>query len=381
MKLNDILAPYKYFSLSAESDNQGILDFFKTISMDTKSFSIRYDRGNDFFKFAKEQSVRNYIFIMKDEKGVIRGTAAIATIPHIVNGEEKLLGYLGDLRISPLLSPKIRLTWKKCYSDIISKFREIEEFNGIDQLYSAILDENQNAMRSLLKNNDQIIYHELTTYKTFNIVMKKPFALKINDQFQISRANIDEIREFLLELSTFPGMQEHILPNGEDEFKRRMDTWDSFSADSFLVIRNKNQKIVSVCAPHLCQSKKLIIEKMSSSLKFLGKIISLIGLPQIIDGQPINVLYLTYLKFHPSLKSNEIKDIINIYLHQLLNSRKDQYHIISFFTFPEWDIENLPFFYQVTKGRFYQVMSKEEFETNKFLDLAKAPPSFEIGIA
>jgi len=381
MKLNDILSPYKYFSLSTENDNQGIIDFFKTISMDTKSFSIRYDRGDDFFKFAKEQSKKNFIFIMKDEKGIIRGTAAIATIPHIVNGEEKLLGYLGDLRISPLLSPKIRLTWKKCYSDIISKFKEIEEFQGIDFLYSAILDENQNAMRSLLKNNDQIIYHELTTYKTFNVFMKKPFALKLNNQFQLNRATADEIRSFLAEQANLPGMQEHVKANGSDELNRRMETWDHFNFESFIAIRNKNQKIVSLCAPHICQSKKLIIEKMSPALKILGKLISILGLPPIKDGSPINVLYLTYLKFDPTLKQSDIADIINIYLNHLLTSRRDQFHMVSFFTFPEWKIEKLPFFYQITKGRFYQVMSKEEFDQEQFLKLNNQPPSFEIGIA
>ena len=154
MKLNDILAPYKYFSRSTPEDNQGILDFFNSITMDTKTFSLRYDRGNDFFLFAKEQSDKNFIFVMRDEKGKILGTAAIATIPHYVNGKLELLGYLGDLRISPLLSPKIRINWKKCYSDIIVNFSKIEEFQGIKYLYSAILDENQNAMRSLLKNNE-----------------------------------------------------------------------------------------------------------------------------------------------------------------------------------------------------------------------------------
>lgn len=381
MKLNDILSPYKYFSLSSENDNQGILEFFNSITMDTKSFSVRYDRGNDFFQFAREQSQKNFIFIMKDEKGIIRGTAAIATIPHLVNGEEKLLGYLGDLRISPLLSPKIRLTWKKCYSEIIANFKQIEEFQGIDFLYSAILDENQNAMRSLLKNNDQIIYHELTTYKTYNVFLKKPFAFKANKTLKLDRASFQEIKNFLLEVSHKPGMQEHILENGSDELKRRMDTWSDFNEESFLVIRNQQQKIVSVCAPHICQSKKLIIEKMSTGLKLLGKSISILGIPAIEDGKPINVLYLTYLKFHSSLSSSEIQDAINLYLNFLLQDRKNKFHLISFFTYPEWKIDTLPFFAQITKGRFYQVMSKSEFENKHFLDLNNTPPSFEIGIA
>ena len=84
MKISDILKPYKYFFLANKDDNEEILKFFNSITMDTKSFSLRYDRGSDFFKFSAEQSNDSFTFIMKDEKGNIRGhsfSCTYSTLP------------------------------------------------------------------------------------------------------------------------------------------------------------------------------------------------------------------------------------------------------------------------------------------------------------
>lgn len=388
MKLNTILNPYKYFSLATAHDNEGILEFFKTIKMETPSFSLRYDRGNDFFQFAKEQSDKPFIFIMRNEEGKILGTAAIAVIPHMINGKRELLGYLGDLRISPLLSAKIRLNWKKCYREIIVHFKEIEEFQGIRYLYSAILDENQSAMRSLLKNNEDLIYEELTTYKTYNYFLANPFkrsALKKSlPDFVLENINESELRVFLDILKFQNGMQDDmgICTNGQDdELTRRLKVWKNFNSESFCVIRNREQKPIAVFAPWICQTKKLVVEHIDFKLKILGHLLPLLGVPAIKTKSELRVLYLTHLKFAPSITNLERQQILDFIVNHFLKQKNRDFHLISFFTFPEWEYQNHFFLGQETKGRFYQVMNKNEWEKKDFLPLLGHAPAFDIGIA
>lgn len=389
MKLNDLLAPYKYFSQATPDDNQGILDFFKTMKMETKSFSLRYDRGNDYFQFAYDQSKTPFIFVMRNDEGTILGTAAIAVVPHIINGKRELTGYLGDLRISPLLNAKIRLTWKKCYRDIIVHFKEIEEFRGIRYLYSAILDENQSAMKSLLKNNDDLIYEELTTYETFNFFLKKPFSklsgLQLDRSFTLSETNEVELRNFFETIKYQPGMQDDygIRQDNEaaDELDRRLKTWENFGINSFRVVRNSEQKIVATFAPWIPESKKLVVESIDKKLALIGSLLPLFQVPSIKVKKDLTVMYLTHFKFTPTISVEERQNVINFIVQTYLSSPKRNFHLVSFFTYPEWKYENQYFLGEKTKGRFYQVMSKSEFEQKDFLPLAKLPPAFEIGIA
>lgn len=389
MKLNDILHPYKYFSLASKEDNQGILDFFKSMKMETKSYSLRYDRGNDYFQFAYDQSQNPFVFLMRNDEGQILGTAAIAVIPHIINGKRELTGYLGDLRISPLLNAKIRLTWKKCYRDLIVHFKEIEEFKGIKYLYSAILDENQNAMRSLLKNNDDLIYEELTNYETYNFFLKKPsFSSKLSTlerQFSISTTSSEELRAFYDTFKSLPGMQDDYGKknsiDSQDELDRRLSTWENFSIDSFKVVRNKEQKIIAAFAPWIPQSKKLVVESIDKKLAFIGALLPLFGVPAIKVKKDLTVLYLTHLKFEIGISNKERQDVLDFITQHYLKSPKRNFHLISFFTFPHWKYENQYFLGEKTKGRFYQVMSKKEFDEKQFLPLHNNPPAFEIGIA
>lgn len=380
MKLNDILQPYKYFFLATPEDNSAILNFFNSISMDTKSFSLRYDRGQDFFLFSKEQAKDYFIFIMKDESGIIRGVASILLVPHFINGKKEYCAYLGDLRISPLLSAKIRVTWKKCYSEIIEHFSSIDEFMGIRYLYSAILDENQNAMRSLLKNNDQIIYHHLTPYKTFNIIRTSPFSIFTKDKYRIVTLDFKKIKNFLYQFAPIDGLAPFFSDDNDDELTRRLNSWTNLKGESFLAVINDQNEIAAIFAPWESPNKKLVIEKMSFSQKLLSFLFPLLGIPPFKEKEAINVLYLTNLTFNSNFPKSEIKNILSSILFYLLKKPRN-FHVISFFVFPQWELNRMPFLIQKTKGNFYQVMSKKQFDNKDFIDLKNSPPNFEIGIA
>ena len=49
MNLQELVSRYKNLSLATLEDNQKILDFYDTKSINTSSYALRYDRKPDFF--------------------------------------------------------------------------------------------------------------------------------------------------------------------------------------------------------------------------------------------------------------------------------------------------------------------------------------------
>ncbi len=380
--LDELLAPYPYFFKAKDSDNADILEFFRSVTMDTKDFSLRYDRGDDFFQFTKEQSERNLNFIIRDEKSIVRGTASITFITHYYHGQKEVFGYLGDLRISPLLNAKIRIHWKKCYSEIIEHFHSLEEFTGVRYLYTAILDENQNAMRSLLKNNDQLIYHKLTHYLAFS-VLQESFSERLKKiYYPIKNLPFQEVSQFLTTQVSLAGLAPYYSKATDSELSRHLKTWNGLNESSFqCVIDPKSNKILASFAPWICKTKKLVVEKMSTRQKILGFVSPLLGIPSLQENGAINVLYLTHLHFEKTLTASEKNKILVDILKSILRSKNRDYHVISFLLFPEWEEIHLPFMAEITKAQFFQVTNKRQFEAKDFINLNQEPPAFEIGIA
>ena len=113
----------------------------------------------------------------------------------------------------------------------------------------------------------------------------------------------------------------------------------------------------------------------------MGNVLPLIGIPPFKEHSPINVLYLTHLKFANDLTQDELKDAISFIVAHFLKQNNRDFHTISFFSFPEYKLHELPFFYEKTPARFYQVMNKENFIAKNFINLQQTPPAFEIGTA
>ena len=393
MKLDNLLKPYKYFFRAEEKDNEEILEFFNAITMDTTDFSVRYDRGSDFFSFTREQSKKVIVFIMRNEKGLIKGTANICFLSHTYNGKKEVFAYLGDLRISPTLNAKIRLSWKKCYSEIVEHFSIIEEFNGVKYLYSAILEDNQNAIRSLLKNNDKLIYHNLTTYETFNVLRKDFFQNKST----LTKLNIYDIEWlpttdsnlliFYRQNISHEGLAPYFssINSDECELNYHLNHWAGLKHSKAIVILDRaTRQIQAATIPWMCESKKLVIEKMSFKQKILSCLSPLIGIPPLRESQEIQVLYLTHLHFSLSIQSTDRSAILTKILNAIFDKHRKEkrdFHVISFFVFEDWKIQQIPFMIEKTKAQFYQVMSKVQFENKEFIDLKNKAPSFEIGSA
>ncbi len=382
MKLAEVLAPYKNFEVASESENREILEFFHSMTMDTPAMSLRYDRGDDFFGYLYEQCEKCVVITMKNDDGSIHGLGSIALIRHYMAGNSQVCAYLGDLRISPKLNAKVRVKWKQCYADVISKFSEIEEFKGIKYLYSAILDDNLAAMKSLLKNNDRIIYHPLTTYETLNIYGKNPLLKISRSKLKVEKVDFDLVKHLLFSEMKSQGFHYDFSNAEYSELDRRMRTWQNFSQNSFISVTRTNGEVVATCAPWICGTKKLVVTKISSFYQFLGKkIFPFFGIPKMKEGEEIKILYLTHLTFKEELTPAEKTSALCLLVNEVLKTRRSDFHLVSFFNYPCYEIGALPFFYQSTKATLYQVMSDVQYEQEDFIELAGHPPAFTLEVS
>lgn len=382
MKLAEVLAPFKNFEVASESENLEILRFFHSMTMDTPSMNLRYDRGGDFFAYLYQQCERSVVFTMKNDDGSIHGLGSISLIRHFVNGRSEVCAYLGDLRISPKLNARVRVKWKACYAEIISKFSEIDEFKGVRYLYSAILDDNLAAMKSLLKNNDRIIYHPLTPYETLNIYGRNPLLKMPRSNLKIQNVSFEEVKHLLFGEMKSEGFHYDFSNSQFSELDRRLRTWNDFSHNSFISVTGANGEVVATCAPWICATKKLVVTKISGFYKFLGnRIFPLFGIPKMRQGEEIRILYLTHLTFRDDLTAVERTRALSLMINEVLQTRRSEFHLVSFFKYPCWDLGALPFFYQATKATLYQVMSDKQLENEEFIKLAAHPPAFTLEVS
>ncbi len=382
MKLAEVLAPFKHFEMASEKENLEILRFFHSMTMDTPSMSLRYDRGDDFFAYLYQQCEKNFVITMKNDDGSIHGLGSISLIRHYINGRSEVCAYLGDLRISPKLSSRVRVKWKSCYAEVISKFSEIDEFEGVRYLYSAILDDNLAAMKSLLKNNDRIIYHPLTPYETINIYGKNPLLNISKSNLQIQDVNFEQVKHLLFGEMKSEGFHYDFSNSEFSELDRRLRTWNNFSHNSFMAVTRSSGEVVATCAPWICDTKKLVVTRISGFYKFLGnRIFPLFGIPKMKEGDEIKILYLTHLTFKDDLTAIERTRALSLMINQVLKTRRSDFHLVSFFKYPCWDLGKLPFFYQSTKATLYQVMSDQQVEKEEYIKLAGHPPAFTLEVS
>ena len=124
MDLANFLDKFEYVRLANQSDNQNILNFYSSLDMKNSSNEVCYDRSPDFFKYLKHSSLNYYVFLLLNKNEQICGVGTILLRSCYINGIEKTICYLGDLRVSSL---KMTVLWRRFYAELISDFLKISE--------------------------------------------------------------------------------------------------------------------------------------------------------------------------------------------------------------------------------------------------------------
>jgi hypothetical protein len=364
MKLQEILNKFPNFFLASENDNQEILEFFKTVPMKGEGLELFYDRSPNFFSFCKYQSDKVFIFLAKDE-GKIQGVATMIIRPGYIQGVQKNVAYLGDLRVAP--NRKITLQWRKLFIEVLGQAKNIEEFLGCDDFLTAVMEGNILAKNNLTKLQYKLGYRHVAKYKMINVWLR---CWKIKSQFKPFSVHQNSINEFIHFMQ-----QEHSKYDFgfymEFEFFYRMQQWHNLQLDNFLMVKRGEEIIAALVLWEPSQAKKIIIKSIPWYLRWTQLIPSF---PKV--GKELKLLYLNTLTFKSGLSGEEKNDVLNSILNYTfeLDSMK-KYHAISFAEFENENFNNAlkGFLVSKTKLELYTI----DFEDSKKYQL---PVGFEMGL-
>lgn len=302
LDIRELLLKYPEVTIAAENENSELLDFFNRTQIHGQGLQIKYDRSPDFFAFLRMHADEHLVFLFRGVQGEIQGVGTLIIRPGYVNGVQERVCYLGDLRMG--FDRKGAIIWRKVYSDLL-KFRgQIDQLKTIKKFYTCLIDDNRLSQLSLVNNKKAgFRYHRVCPYSMVTLMTKKPSLNRRDCSYQTmsSTLNLDELLSFYRSNETFPECG-YIF---SDEISQRLDRWDNFKADNFIVVK-EGEKTVAACAVWSPQSsKKIILGKIPLILKVIFLLLKLFSMGRFKFKGELKVLYVTHLMFDRNLSVKE----------------------------------------------------------------------------
>ncbi|WP_127718385.1 hypothetical protein [Halobacteriovorax sp. HLS] len=359
----EFLQDYDSISIAVAQDNEDILSFFHSLEMNQQKSNISYDRSPDFFEFLRLVSPLYYVLLLKDKNGSIKGVGTLIVKESYIDGKPAQVCYLGDLRVSTL---KMTVYWRKFYSDLIRKFSQIKEFENCKINYTAILDQNTIAKKTLINNKNSYQYSSLSRYSMINILAP---SILFNSTYVAAREELStEVIEFMdySQRSNFLGIT-------KEEIKYRKDNWKGFR-DNVIVVRNRDREIIAASAlwsPYY--AKKIKVSSFSKLISLFYKFSKFpSSCPEL--NSSLRPLYLTTLSFHPKLQDKDktlaLKALINF---SLKSEVFKDYHFLTLTESRQVNFQKAYRFcyYQRTHATLYEVTDRS-LHRNKLTDIAES---------
>ena len=265
------------------------------------------------------------------------------------------------------------------------------------------MDENRTALTAFTGKRNDIVYENIESYETLNILGRLPTrALRsvspLAKDFKVRNAYVGDLRKirkflyeqnigrplghyFSLESWSFDGSA------NRDELQRRLNDWDDFEINDFILVENRhNGELVGCVAPWSPdEGRRLVVDRLPPALKILGRIIKLIGRPPIVEGQSVKTMNLTHLEIRSEVSAQLRCEIFSMMLDHLFRMPmiKD-FHLISLADFKTETL--MPalkgFVVHKTPASLYEVYAggraavRHSFPTTE----KHAAPAFEIAI-
>lgn len=198
-------------------DNKDILQLLRDLRMTTPQGSLSYSRDPDFFKFSRIQGTIHTTFLFRNSDKSLKGLGQLSVRDCELNGRKSRIGYFSDLRIHPQLERRIKVSWRKTYLHVLSQGSQYEELGRPEFFFTAVLDENKEAQRSLVQRHSEgssrsdIVYSPMTRYRSVLILARKPcsFSLRSNNTSQglsLKKSlffNYEDVRQRILPADRF----------------------------------------------------------------------------------------------------------------------------------------------------------------------------------
>jgi hypothetical protein len=250
-------------------------------------------------------------------------------------------------------------------------------------MYSAILDKNQIALASLVRKNGDVHYSPIHRYQGVAVFGRWPWSRWLKKkrpaQWQVETITDYSDPALLQFLQTCNAEKSfgYVYPQ---ELEFRQKRWPGFSQYPFLLVKNPAGKILACALPWKgSASRKAVIEKMPTRLKFAASLLPLIQGKTIRERDELNSLYLTHLEFDPKLtnaqRGSALEMILDSIFSQGIFSNQHVLHFIEQEAQPFLD--HLGGYYkQCTPATAYQVTSR----SNTDLPLLDSSSALEIAM-
>jgi hypothetical protein len=361
MNIAEILNDYPHCRLCTEQDNDIIVEFLRSQSMNLGLFNIRYERGPDFFSFNKALGDSSFTVMMfeKNSNDIV-GIGCISKKLCFIGGEVKSYYYNSDLRVKKGLAPRFKDEWRLCHASIIEKLNEEvkeENLEGSYPKFCAILDQNQKAISSLTKKHDDLIFHPVKKYYSINILGS---FLNLHKIF-LSRYSVESCHKTSSDLSNF---------YREEGEKRYLAEVGPLFQGHNLIVRDETGKVVAITTLKAQEHRKLIVTQVTNIFKAINFLLPILGLKPILVEEPLSFLYLDNLIFKENLSCEVKRHILESILYHIFgNCLNTNYHFVSVPSFPEEELERhlktKGFIYQKVPGTLYQMIHKKNVVNEK----------------
>jgi hypothetical protein len=338
--LQQLTEKYKYVRMVKPEDNEELLTFFESISMECGPISMKYCRRPDILKSFEEQSENSYIFVYLNEDETIGGFGSLIVNKLFINGEAVQAAYYADMRLSPTLCRKAHVESRKIYAESLKRYKEIEELKDVKYFYTAILKENEKALQALTKKKRGIIYHELCEYNVVSLL--KIRKSKVNPKFTTEISKISNpSKEITLN---------RLFQNQENHHER-------------VLIKDGNKILLSATIKKM-KGRSLIISNAPKYLQFLCRLLPLLMRPALKVNKEFVQRYITDLYFDDSHYTKD--ELFFVFLQFIRNL--PEYQRTHAYSFIHQKNDNLSkslsrCISQITTGILFQVTSDDEEQT------------------
>jgi hypothetical protein len=381
--LKEIGRDFDRVCIAGPQDNREILDFFATISMDTEALQLRYERTPDFFSFIACQGEPSVVHLYRNDDGSIGGITSLTTRYSRVNGRKTAILYAGDLRVSPSISRRTRVQWRRHYAHFVANYRSCAELGCPEYIFTVIMDGNKDALRAFVKPGADPVYRKMFNFQSINILARLPRPLSLLGRRKIPRlpglsvrwaaaGDREEIVDFLYRENRNKGLGIDFSRQGNGELERRLRYWQDFGIESFLLAR-EGGKIVGCMAPWSNgDTRRIVIDRAPAAMRAAGTLLPLLGRQRMRAGHELKVLYLSCLEIASAMDRKTRSAILGTMIDVLFaGPRCRNHHLVTFL-----DSEICPlvsgiqgrgYLFSAKKATLYQVLSPAEDAQKRYI--------------
>lgn len=261
------------FQLAKQIDNEPLLQLIERDSMG-ESIKLRFKRRPNFFIGPESLSHNTQVLIIRDTlSNSVIGCASRSIRNVYVNGSEKQIGYLADLRLAPEYRKSLLLA--KGYAFL----KKLHEDGQADFYLSTIVADNEEARTILTSGKGELpVYHDLGQYFTYFFRAKRINRVAKDSSLIIEPGSRSTLKEIIFFLNNEGRKKNFFHVLSESDFQTRSHFLYDFSVENFLMVKAKG-KIVGVLGLWDQHSfKQVVVQGYSMPLNIVRHPLTFLGM-------------------------------------------------------------------------------------------------------